>query len=100
MLAICDVDPNYHKRLTDWEKERIRASKEAAMKRKKRRIGREKHKEGCTAEYIDLSDASEQGLSEDEDVYCQKCGSYVAECEKESICLECMSMQCGECEVS
>ena len=94
MLAICDVDLTHH--LTEWEKERIRANKDAAMKKKKRRIGREKHREGCTAEYIDLSDASER---EDEDVYCQKCNSYVAEGEKESICLECMPMQCGKCEV-
>ena len=68
---------------------------------------------GSTAEYIDVfsddgneavggkenpNDASDHSPSEEEDVYCEKCGEYVAEGEKELICLECMSMQCEKCD--
>ena len=33
LLAICDMDLNYHKRLTDWEKERIISNREDAIER-------------------------------------------------------------------
>jgi len=94
MLAICDTDHKYH--LSEWEKERIQANKEAARKRKKRRIGKEKKREGCSAEYINLSDESDK---EEKDVFCQKCGEHITEGVKESVCLECMAMQCEKCEV-
>ena len=44
LLATCDVDPNYHKRITNREREIIAANKEAAYTRraKKRRVDESK----------------------------------------------------------
>ena len=46
LLAICDINPNEHKRLTNWEKERMEANRELALaKRAKRRCIDEKKEE-------------------------------------------------------
>ena len=58
MLAICDIDRSYQ--LTEWEKRRIQANKEAAIEKRKRKHGQEEEDKGTTAEHFDLRDDVEK----------------------------------------